>query len=45
VPLIVEAKGSGGYFYNITENFCPMVLHETGEAGYGLVETGYNSKK
>jgi hypothetical protein len=40
VPLVAEKPGKGGIAYQITENFCPAVLEETGETGCALVEIG-----
>jgi hypothetical protein len=44
VPLVTEAAGSGGHFYEMFENFCPITLKETGEKGYALVEIGFQSQ-
>jgi len=44
VPLTVEALNPGGYNYNIVENFAPVTLKETGEAGHALVEIGFQGK-
>jgi hypothetical protein len=43
VPLVTEAPGAGGHAYTVVENFCPIVLEETGEKGFALVEIGYSS--
>jgi len=42
VPLLSEAPGGKATFH-IVENFCPLRLIETGEAGEGLVEIGRSS--
>lgn len=42
VPLVSEAP-AGRTAYQIVENFCPLRLEETGEAGVGLVEIGRSS--
>ncbi|MET0658604.1 MAG: hypothetical protein ABW110_10675 [Steroidobacteraceae bacterium] len=44
VPLIAEKPGPQGA-YNITENFCPCVLQETGDKGCALVEIGAGTKQ
>jgi hypothetical protein len=44
VPLTVEAANSGGYGYNIVENFVPVTLKESGEAGHALVEIGFQKR-
>jgi hypothetical protein len=45
VPLITEKPDSSGFLYNITENFAPLTLQESGEIGYSLVEIGYQTRK
>lgn len=45
VPLITEKPDNNGFFYNITENFAPATLKETGETGVSLVEIGHQTKK
>lgn len=42
VPLVSEAP-AGKAAFHIVENFCPLRLLETGEAGEGLVEIGRSS--
>jgi hypothetical protein len=44
VPLVSEKPGPHGA-YDITENFCPCVLKETGERGCALVEIGSARKR
>jgi hypothetical protein len=41
VPLVAEATGPGGFAYTVVENFCPIVLQESGETGLALVEIGF----
>jgi len=43
VPLVAEKPGKHGA-YQITENFCPSIIEETGETGCSLVEIGTSKK-
>jgi hypothetical protein len=43
VPLVTEAPSASGHAYTVVENFCPIVLKETGEIGFALVEIGFSS--
>jgi hypothetical protein len=43
VPLVTEAPGTSGHSYTVVENFCPIMLKETGEMGFALVEIGFSS--
>jgi hypothetical protein len=43
VPLVSEAASVTGHSYTAVENFCPILLKETGETGFALVEIGFSS--
>jgi hypothetical protein len=43
VPLVSEAASASGHSYTVVENFCPIVLQETGETGFALVEIGFSA--
>jgi hypothetical protein len=42
VPLHTEKAGAAPFVYEIVENFAPLTLKQTGDAGIGLVEVGWS---